>query len=166
MRFTAEQRFPTTPPAEVAAAFANPALYDGYPDGERLAAPEVVSHRVDGDVVELHLQYRFTGELSSAVRAVVDPGRLSWVERTRHDLAAGTATFALHPDHYADRLRCTGAVQVVADGGGARRTISGELKVKVALVGGTVERTLVADLQQHLHHETAIVEDFLRAQSG
>ena len=73
MRFTAEQRFPTTSPAEVDAAFADPALYAAYPDGDRLAAPEVVAHRVDGHVVELLLRYRFTGELSSAVRAVVDP---------------------------------------------------------------------------------------------
>lgn len=166
MRFTAEQRFPSSSPAEVAAAFAEPTLYDDYPDGDRLAAPEVVAHRVAGDVVELHLQYRFIGELSGAVRAVVDPDRLTWVERTTHDLAAGTAAFALHPDHYADRLRCTGSVQVVADGGGARRVVTGDLKVKVALVGGTVERTLVADLQDHLRQEAAIVERFLRAQSG
>ncbi len=166
MRFTAEQRFPHTTPEEVAVAFADPALYDGYPTGDRLAAPEVVGHQIDGDRVELRLQYRFIGELSSAVRAVVDPARLTWVEWTAHDLGSCTASFALHPDHYADRLRCTGTVQVVADGAGARRVISGELKVKVALVGGTVERTLVADLQDHLRQETAIVEAFLERRSG
>ena len=162
MRFTAEQRFPGASPDEVMAAFADPHLYDDYPAGDRLASPEVVGHVVDGDVVELQLRYRFTGDLSSAVRAVVDPARLSWVERTRHDLAAHTASFALHPDHYADRLRCTGSVRVVAEGAGSRRIVEGDLKVKVTLVGGTVERTLVADLQDHLRGETAIVEAFLR----
>lgn len=166
MRFTAEQRFPDASPDEVAAAFADPRLYEDYPAGDRLASPEVVGHDVDGDIVELQLRYRFTGDLSSAVRAVVDPARLSWVERTRHDLAGRTASFALHPDHYADRLRCSGSVQVVPDGAGARRIVAGDLKVKVALVGGTVERTLVADLQAHLRAETAIVEAFLRDRSG
>jgi hypothetical protein len=166
MRFTAEQRFPGASPAEVATAFADPALYDHYPAGDRLAAPTVVDHRVDGDIVELALQYRFTGDLSSAVRAVVDPARLTWVERTRHDLASGTATFALQPDHYTDRLRCTGTVRITADADGSRRVIEGDLKVKVTLVGGTVERTLVADLQGHLRQETAIVERFLQSRSG
>ncbi len=166
MRFTAEQRFPRSSPQQVADAFADPALYLGYPTGDRLAAPEVVGHQVDGDRVELRLQYRFIGDLSSAVRAVVDPARLTWVERTAHDLGSRTASFVLHPDHYADRLRCSGTVQVVADGAGARRLISGDLKVKVVLVGGTVERTLVTDLQDHLRHETAIVEAFLERRSG
>lgn len=162
MRFTADQRFPSATPDQVARAFADPALFASYPSGDRLAAPEVVDHHVDGDRAELGLRYRFVGDLSAAVRAVVDPGRLSWVERSTHDLAARTATFVLEPDHYADRLRCSGSVRIEADGAGARRTVTGDLKVRVALVAGTVERTLVSDLQDHLRAEVAVVEAFLR----
>jgi hypothetical protein len=165
MRFTADQRFPTTDADTLARTFADPALYAAYPAGPRLAAPEVVGRSAEGDIVEQDLQYRFTGELSSAVRAVVDPARLSWVERSRHDLAQRTTTFELRPDHYADRLRCSGTVTVQPDGDGCRRTVTGDLKVRVALVGGTVERTLVADLQDHLRDEVAVVEAFLRSVS-
>ena len=166
MRFTAEQRFPRTDPDAVARAFADPALYASYPAGDKLAAPEVVAHEVGGGhgdpgVVDLQLRYRFVGELSSAVRAVVDPARLSWIEQSRHDLARRTTTFTLRPDHYADRLRCSGSVEVVADGDGARRIILGDLKVRVALLAGSVERTIVSDLQAHLHQEVAVVEAFL-----
>ena len=169
MRFSAEQRFPGADPDAVARAFADPALYAGYPGGDKLAAPEVVAHEVGGpggDVVDLELRYRFVGDLSSAVRAVVDPARLSWVEQSRHDLARRTATFVLRPDHYADRLRCSGTVEVVPDGDGARRIVLGELKVRVALVAGTVERTLVADLQAHLRDEVAVVEAHLARRRG
>ena len=163
MRFTAEQRFRDTGADSISRAFASPELFAAYPSGTRLAAPEVVAHHADGDRVELHLRYRFIGDLSPAVRAVVDPARLSWVEETTHDLAAGTAAFVLRPDHYADRLRCSGSVRVVADGSGCRRVIEGDLKVRVALMGGTVERTLVGDLQDHLIAEEGVVEAFLAA---
>jgi hypothetical protein len=166
VRFTADQRFARADADQVARAFADPALYEVYPAGPRLAAPEVVRHQVHGDVVEQDLRYRFVGDLSAAVRAVVDPSRLSWVQRSRHDLAARRTTYELLPDHYADRLRCAGAVSVEPDGEGCRRLVTGDLKVRVALVAGTVERTLVGDLQDHLRAEVAIVEAFLARRDG
>lgn len=161
MRFTAEQHFTAAGPDDVARAFADPGLFDEYPAGARLARPEIVAHEVDGDVVRLQVRYRFCGDLSPAVRAVVDPDRLSWVEHSTHDLAKRTTTYVLRPDHYADRVRCEGSVRIEADGAGARRTLSGDLKVRALLVGGTVERTLVQDLQDHLHAEVEVVEAFL-----
>lgn len=164
MRFTAEQRFPGLDPDRVARAFADPGLFAGYPAGDRLARPEVVAHEAaaDGTSVRMQLRFRFTGDLSPAVTAVLDPSRLSWVEDSRHDLAARTTSFVLRPDHYADRLRCEGTVRVVADGDGARRTITGDLKVRALLVGGTVEKVIVGDLQDHLRDEVAVVAAYLR----
>jgi hypothetical protein len=167
VRFTADQHFPGLDPDVVARAFADPALYADYPAGPKLAAPEVVGHEVGGgrddpQVIDLRLRYRFIGDLSTTVRAVVDPARLSWVEQSRHELARRTASFVLQPDHYADRLRCSGTVEVRPDGDGTRRVVTGDLKVRVALVAGTVERTIVADLEAHLRDEVAIVEAFLR----
>lgn len=163
MRFSAEQRFETAAPDVVARAFADPDLFEQYPAGPRLARPEVVDHRAAGDTVRLQVRYRFCGELSAAVRAVVEPSRLSWVEDTTHDLRARTTSYVLRPDHYADRLRCTGAGRVEASAGGALRTLTGDLRVKALLVAGTVERTLVNDLQDHLRAEVAVVEAYLRS---
>ncbi len=160
MRFTIDQRFEAEPDA-VARAYADPALYAGREDGPKLAAPEVVGHEVDGSRVVLRVRYRFRGELSSAARAILDPARLSWVEQSTHDLAARTTTFVLQPDHYGDRFRCEGSVRVVPDGGGSRRQGTGELRVRAPLVGGTVERTLIADLQSHLAAEVALVDAFV-----
>ena len=165
MRFAIDQRF-TSPADAVARAFTDPALYETLPDGPKLARPEVVAHEVTGDRVLLQIRYRFRGELSSAVRAVLDPDRLTWVEHSTHDLAAGSTTFVLRPDHYPDRLRCEGAYRVEATDGASRRHGSGELKVRAPLVGGTVERTLVADLQAHLASEVALVDAFIAAGAG
>ena len=166
MRFSAEQRFESSDPDVLASAFADPGLFEHYPAGERLARPEVVAHETAGDTVRLLIRYRFSGELSAAVRAVVDPARLSWVERSTHDLATRTTSFVLEPDHYADRLRCSGEVRIEPRGGGAVRTLTGDLRVKALLVASTVERTIVQDLKDHLRAEVAVVEAYLADRRG
>jgi hypothetical protein len=161
MRFSAEQRYRADADA-VARAYADPALHLAMPATAKLAKPEVLSHEIDGDRVVLEVRYRFQGDLPSAARAILDPARLTWVERTEHRLEARTATFVLRPDHYPDRLRSEGSFLVEAtDDGGARRALTGELKVRAPLVAGTVERTLVADLQDHLRSEVPVVEAYL-----
>jgi hypothetical protein len=161
MRFDVDQRFRSTPD-DVAAAYADPALYTALPATEKLARPEVVSHTVEGTRVVLEVRYRFHGELSSAVRAVLDPARLTWVQRSVHDLGDRTSSFELRPDHYPDRLSGQGRLRVDRDGPtGSRRHGHCELKVRALLVAGTVERTLVGDLRRHLAAEAAAVERYL-----
>jgi hypothetical protein len=161
VRFTIDQRFEADA-AAVARAYADPELYAHQEDGPKLARPELVAHEVDGDTVRLQVRYRFRGELSAAARAILDPARLSWVEHSTHDLVAQTSSFVLRPDNYADRFRCEGTLRITPLDGGSRRQGSGELRVRAPLVAGTVERTLIADLQDHLAGEVASVDAFVR----
>ena len=162
MRFAIEQRF-TGPPEAVAQAYADPELYVALQGLPKLSQPDVVGHTVDGDTVTLEVRYRFAGELSSAARAVIDPDRLTWVERSVHDLTAHTATFTMLPDHYADRFRCSGTYRFEAAGEGTRRRGEGDLRVKVLLVGGAVEGAIVSGLKEHLVDEVPIVDAFVAA---
>lgn len=160
MRFTIQQRFASAPDA-VARAFADPDLYLAFEDLPKMSRPEVLAHAANGDEVELQIRYRFSGQLSSAARAVVDPARLTWVEHATHDLAARSTTFRMVPDHYADRFRCDGAYRFERDGAGTLRRCEGDIKVKAPLVGGAVERAIVSGLREHLDAEVAVVEAFL-----
>jgi hypothetical protein len=162
MRFTVDQRFPA-PPDVVARAFADPDLYAAFQDLPKMSRPEVLAHAVQGDEVALEVRYRFTGDLSPAARAVLDPARLTWVEHATHDLGARTTTFQMVPDHYADRFRCSGLYRFEEDGSRdrTRRHREAEIKVRAPLVGGAVERAIVSGLREHLDAEVAVVEAFL-----
>lgn len=160
MRFSVEQVF-SHPPDEVAGALADPALHAALQGLPKLSRPELVAHEVHGERVELHLRYRFSGELSPAARAVLDPARLSWVERSIHDLTARSGSFTMLPDHYGDRFRCQGTFLVEPAGSGSRRRCEGDLRVRAPLVAGAVERAIVSGLREHLDAQVAIVDAFL-----
>ncbi len=160
MRFDLTQRI-AFPVDEVVAAYASAELYDTIGGTEKLGPPDVLDRRETGGLVTLRIRYAFVADLSPAVTAVVDPERLTWVEESVHDLAAHTVQVTLHPDHYADRLRCSGTTRATASGDGTLRRLTGDLKVKVLLVGGQVERALVSGLQEHLDAEVPAVEAYL-----
>lgn len=159
-RFRFEHRF-AAPADAVAAAYADPALYATFAGSSKLAPPEVVSSEIDGERVTLRVRYRFIGDLSAAARAVLDPARLSWVVTTMHQPAERLTRFTMLADHYQDRFRSSGTDRVEPDGDGCRRITEGELSVRAPLVGGTVERVLIKDLDDHLAGEVAEVERFI-----
>jgi hypothetical protein len=160
VRFSIEQRFAADVDA-VARAYADPALYVALVGLRKLSQPQVVRHEVDGDTVELQVRYRFGGDLSPAARAVIDPARLTWVERSIHDLARHHTTFTMLPDHYADRFQCSGSYRFEPTDAGCCRRGEGDLRVKALLVGGAVEGAIVSGLQEHLVDEVPVVEAFV-----
>lgn len=162
MRFDLTQTI-AAPVDEVARAYAGADLYEHLGGTDKLGPPDVLERTEHGDTVTLRIRYRFVADLSPAVTAVVDPERLTWVEESVHDLAARTVRVTLHPDHYADRLRCTGTYRYTERDGATVRRVDGDLKVKVLFVAGQVERALVSGLKEHLAAEAPQVEAYLRS---
>jgi hypothetical protein len=160
VRFRLEQLF-RAPVAAVARAYTEPAFYELLGQLPKLGRPEVLAREEDGHLVRLLVRYRFTGDLSPAVRKVIDPARLTWVEHTTHDLARLEVDFRMAPDHYADKLRSSGRYHFEADGEQTRRVAEGDLNVRVPIVGGAVERAIISGMREHLTEEISVVESFL-----
>jgi hypothetical protein len=160
VRFRLEQLF-RAPVAAVARAYTEPAFYERLGQLPKLGRPEVLERDEDGHLVRLLVRYRFTGDLSPAVRRVIDPERLTWVEHTTHDLARFEVDFRMAPDHYADKLRSSGRYHFEADGERTRRVAEGDLNVRVPIVSAAIERAIISGLQDHLTEEIAVIESFV-----
>lgn len=166
MRFELSQTI-RAPVDDVAAAYASVELYETSSGTAQLSRPEVLDRSPSpsgpsgSSVITLRLRYRFTGSLSPAVTAVVDPARLTWVETSVHDLDRHTVAVTLAPDHYADRLKASGSYRYVARGDGTTRHIAGELRVRAVLVASAVEAAIVSGLREHLEAEGPQVEAYL-----
>lgn len=157
MRFELEQTLPGTVDA-VLAAFTDPGFLASLGELAKVGEPEVLDQHRDGDTVRQRVRYRFTGDLSAAVTAVVDRRKLVWVDEHVYDLARATATFRIVPEHYADRLRCGGS-ECFGESGAAATTrhLEAELTVRWPVVGGMVERAIVSGLQEHLAEEARLL---------
>ncbi len=161
MRFHIEQRF-NAELNEVEAALLDPGLLRDLAALPRLGGAELLDEQVTGDRVTRKIRYHFTAELSSAVTAVVDPDKLTWVEQSVHDRATHHTTWTIVPDHYANRLTCAGTFQLTSNEPGITiRTAEAEIKVRFPLVGSRVEKAIVLGLTEHAVDEQAAINRFL-----
>jgi hypothetical protein len=164
VRFTIDQRFTSTTPTAVMAAYTDPELYGTFDALTKVATPEVVTHETEGSRVAMTLRMRFIAELNAAARAVVDPSKLSWLQDEIYDLEAGTAEVVFRPESYADRFSCTGGYRFAIDRDDSSvtaRTIDGDLRVRMPLVGGQVEGAVVSGLREHFAEERLLVQRWL-----
>ena len=161
MNFRLEQDFPGTVD-EVADAFVDPDLFAHLHDIVDLGRPDLLEKVDEGDTVRLRVRYAFTGELSPPLTAVVEPARITWVEVSTLDRRTGRTEFHIVADHYPDRLRCTGSVELHDDGaGGTRRVAAGKLVVSVPLIGGKIERAVVDGLADQAATQARVVGEWL-----
>ena len=165
MDFRIEQRF-AAPVDAVEAALLDPAFIDRLANLPKIGNAELISQEADGDVVDQEVRYVFTGNLSAAVRAVVDPNKISWILESRFDRTDHHSTWRIIPDHYRERLTSEGTTRLVADGDETRRLTEGFLKVHMALVGGRVERAIVSGLKEHADAECGELVRYLSERSG
>ena len=150
------------PPARAVAAYGTPAFYVGRPGRDDIAMVEVVRHDDLGERVLIEVRFAFTGSLSPAVRAVIDPAKISWVTRTEVRPAEARTSWVVLPDHYPDRLSASGSYRFEEGDDGPDSTIvhvEGDLKVRVPIVGRSVERVIVTDLRQYIRDELAGIPD-------
>lgn len=129
----------------------------------KLSAPQVLEQEREDDRVHQRVRYRFTAELSPAVTRVIDPAKLTWIDDVRYDLTSHTSRHRILPDHYHDRLQASYDVALEALGGSTRRIATGELVVRVPLVGGRVERAIVSGLEEHAAAEAELLGHWVSA---
>jgi hypothetical protein len=148
------------PPARAMAAYGSPGFYEGRPTRDDIAVRDVVHHEAEGDRVLLEVRFAFTGSVSPAVRAVVDPGKMSWITRTEILLAEDRSSWVVLPDHYPDRLSASGVYRFEVGDGGLGTCdveVEGDLKVRVPLVGRSVEKVIVGDLRAYIADEVTAI---------
>ena len=166
MRFQLQQRI-AAPVDAVVAAFVDPGFYESLEALPNLGRPELLSREEKGSVVRMRVRYRFTGQLSAAVRAAVDPKKLTWVEEADHDLEARRVSFRMIADHYADRFKSSGTYRFDPAGDAATtRNCTGDIEIRMPLVGRRVENAIESGVREHLGSEVDLVERWIGDHGG
>jgi hypothetical protein len=159
MRFELAQRLHGSLDA-IESALLDPAFIDELRKLPKLGKLELLEQATQGNTVRRRVRYTFGGEVSAAVKAVVDPAKLTWVEESTIDRTAHVTTFTIVPDYYARLLEASGTIRLRPEGTNAttRRDIDGTVSVHVPLVGRKVEQVIVSDLKDYSTKEGELVE--------
>lgn len=164
MRFRIEQRL-VAPIERAEAALIDPAWYQAVTASTAVWAPELLDVTDDGGRhVGFRVRYRFRGSINAAAARVISPSKLSMVWVSVLDRETHVVDLHIQPDHYADRLRFTGAVELRPGGDITTRVLDGEVKVKVLLVSGAVEGAVVSGLREHAAVEEREFAAFVASQ--
>ncbi|HUY64800.1 MAG TPA: DUF2505 family protein [Acidimicrobiales bacterium] len=157
MRFRIDQAHAVAR-GEVEGAFTDPAFYASATGTSNLGRPELLRIDESDERVHVAVRYQFTGQLAAPARRILDPAKLSWVTETTLERSTHRAEFRLVPDHYGDRLECSGSYRLEERGAMAcMQTVEGDLVVHVPLVGRSVERAIEHGIRQHLIEEATAV---------
>lgn len=161
MRFEVVHDFPVAR-AAVADVLCDPAFHTQL-DLPDLSRPEVVTSSVEGTTRVLLLRYEYIGEIDPIARRIVGNRKLTWMQELRLDTSSfvGTLSFSAEQDEKRLNGRASVAITDTGDGTSCRRLISGDLHVRVPLVGGTAERRIVPGLVRRLDVEAAALSSRL-----
>lgn len=163
MDFVIEQHLPGAP-AAIERILLDETFVEARASLPKLGDPDLLDSSIDGTQARQRTRFRFTGELSSAVTAVIDAQKLTWVDDATYDLEAHTAEHRVLPDHYADRLQCSYRATITEEPDGSRRLLDGSLKVRMLLVGSKVEGAIVSGLREYAVAEAELIAGWLRRQ--
>jgi hypothetical protein len=161
VQFSIEQTF-ELPLATVEDAYLDPSFLARMGDIPKLGRPQLLRTATDGPRVTQEVRYAFNGDVSSAVRRVVDPAKLTWVVVSTTDRSTHRTDFQIRPDNYANLLRCQGAYTLTDRGATTVRVQSGEIRVGVPLVGGKVERVIVSGWEDTAAAEVELLTEWAR----
>jgi hypothetical protein len=147
--------------AAVCEAMGDPDFYAALrlPDIE---PPELLVRTVDGGRVDIHVRFTYTGKLDPIARRVVGHDRVAWVQRLVIDTSSQSCALSVTPEVGVVPVTCTGTFELHgADGEQSLRTLAGELRVKVPLIGARAERSLAPGIVRRLDLEAEALDRFL-----
>ncbi|MDP9074403.1 MAG: DUF2505 domain-containing protein [Actinomycetota bacterium] len=146
----------------VEATFADPRFQEELARLPKLGQPELLERREDGDTIFQRVHHVFDGDLSSAVKAVIDPAKLTWVEESVEDRRTHRTRITIVPDFYSGAFESYGLIQLEPHGSDQTiRTATGEVTVRVPLFGSKVEAAIISGLHEHAELEEEAFNDWV-----
>jgi hypothetical protein len=145
VHFAVDHQFPGSR-AAVAAVLCDPD-FQSQLDLPDLSRATVVDQGDDGTTRRLTLRYEYQGQLDPIARKVIAGRQLTWIQELVLDTTTFTGTLSFSAEAAPDRLNGKADLALVADGDDTcTRRISGDLHVRIPLVGGTAEKRIVPGL--------------------
>lgn len=156
VRFAFEQRW-SSPVRDVVEVYLDEGFWSGLTSLSTTAPPSVLGIDRRGDTAVVRLRWVLAVDLPSEAARFIDPDDVAWTEITTWDLTSATARVEFRPDQAAGLLRASADARLRSEGTASVRSITGDLRVRIPLLGHKVEPVIVDGIGDHLDEEAAAV---------
>lgn len=158
MKFTLEQRFRMSP-EEVLAMLTDESFWNGVDGLTTMSTPRVLDIIRRGDHITTRLGYDLVVDLPGEAARFINTSAVSWVEVTEWHVPSSTSHTTFVPDQAARLLVASVETSLHPDGPGTRRDVSGEVRVRIPLLGSKVESAIVGGVEQYLAELSEAVDE-------
>jgi hypothetical protein len=164
--FVLEHVFRAPSPAALFSLYFDPSFYPRTDAATCVAAREVLELDDTPTVVRRVCRVTPERQLPAFMRPFF-PGKVHYVETAIWHRGTDRMELDIRPSLLGGRAHVTSAYTLKMDDPGlVRRTYEGSVSVEVALVGGRIERKIIADIQHTLAISARCTQDYLDAQEA
>jgi len=160
VKFTEEQKWSATT-HEVLEVYLDSNFWSSLTDLSATSTPEVLDIKRDAHTAVVRLHYVLAVDLPKEASRFIDPNDVAWVEETTWTLKDMSAQVRFLADQASQLLKASASAALAQQGEAAVRSVRGEVKVHIPLLGGRVEKVIVQGVQDHLKEEASAVQDRL-----
>lgn len=126
-------------------------------DREEISRQETETH--------IHIKTRCTaiGMIPPAVRHILKPHMLSWIEESTQDIHGNFWTWNIVPYYFKERITCRGKMSMLPlDGTRCRRLTEGFLDIRMSVLQDFAERIIIEHLHKNFDQEYRLFNEVLK----
>lgn len=138
------------------------AAFDEALRAESGVTREILEEREEGDVLIRRIRITPDRELPGPAAALLGAKKLVYEQENRWDKAAQVLHWRVIPTILPGKLDAAGTFRVEAVPGGCEQVVEGDITVNVRLVGGQIEKAVVAEVQKSYDKTAAVSREWLK----
>lgn len=122
---------------------------------------EIIEQRTEGDVEITVLKFTSGTSLPTIVAKALGSSHLTYQQTNRYDVKKSRLDWDVSVPKLGERLRVGGATIIVPHPDGSRRTVNGEIEVKVRLVGGQIEKVVANEFRKSMEGAVDLARELM-----
>ncbi|MCA9493192.1 MAG: DUF2505 domain-containing protein [Myxococcales bacterium] len=137
--------------------------FDAMLRKESAVERELLEERDDGDVLVRRVRITPDRELPTPVAKLLGAPKLVYEQENRWDRKNAVLHWKVLPTILPGKLDCRGTFRIQPTATGCEQVVDGEIKVNVMLVGGQIEKAVVAEIEKSYDRMAAASKEWLAA---
>lgn len=126
----------------------------------------VLETRMEGDVKVRRLRYASKKDLPAIAAKAMGMPRLTYEQHNRFDAKKSQLSWQVFLPVMTDRVSVRGKTTITATPEGSRRVVDGDIEVRVRLVGGQIEKTVVGEFEKSMARAVDVARQIHRERSA